>query len=68
MPTIDEIYDGYFNYLATEAIEAILNADKYTCKDFQILKALLLVDLNKILDSRQNFEERIKILQKYDKR
>lgn len=45
---IEEIKDGYFNYLVNEMLEALMNADGYECKDFLALKLELLVNVNKI--------------------
>ena len=38
MPTMEQIEEGYFNYLANEVLEAIYKADKYDCKDFAAVK------------------------------
>lgn len=65
---MDEIKDGYFNYLVNEMIDSLLNANKYNCKDFELLRLELLLRVHKLFDSRGNFEERIKILRLYDKK
>ena len=67
MPTMDEIKDGYFNYLVNEMLDALLNANKYNCKDFELLR-LELLRVHKIFDTRQGFEDKIKILRLYDKK
>lgn len=59
---IEEIKDGYFNYIANEILEAIMNADEYTCKDFLTLKMEMLVNINKMLSSRENYNKIIEIL------
>ena len=51
MPTMEEINEGYFNYLANE-----------------ILKLELLINLHKLMDSKKNFDERIKILSLYERK
>lgn len=66
--TLEEIKDGYFNYLVNEMIDSLLNANKYNCKDFELLKVDLLLRVSKLFDNRKNFEERIKILRLYDKK
>lgn len=59
---IEEIKDGYFNYIVNEMLEAIMNADEYTCKDFLVLKMEMLVNINKMLSSRENYNRIIEIL------
>ena len=68
MPTMEEINEGYFNYLANEILEAVMNADRYNCKDFEVLKLELLINLHKLMDSKKNFDERIKILSLYERK
>lgn len=43
MPTMEEIEEGYFNYLVNEMLDALLNADKYNCKDFEIVRLDLIL-------------------------
>lgn len=59
---LEEIKDGYFNYLVNEMLEALMNADEYTCKDFLILKMEMIVNINKILQSREQYNKIIQIL------
>lgn len=59
---IEEIKDGYFNYLVNEMLEALMNADGYECKDFLALKLELLVNVNKIFQSREQYNKIIEIL------
>lgn len=66
MPTIEQIYEGYFNYLTDEIFDAIFKAKDYNCKDFDIVKLELLLNLHKLLDNRENFLKKIEILQKHD--
>lgn len=65
---MEEIKDGYFNYLINEMLDALLNANKYNCKDFELLRLDLLLRVHKIFDTRENFEERIKILRLYERK
>jgi len=58
----EEYLDGYFNYIVNEILEAIMNADEYTCKDFLALKMEMLVNINKILQSREQYNKIIQIL------
>lgn len=58
----EEYLDGYFNYIVNEMLEAIMNADEYTCKDFLVLKMEMLVNINKMLSSRENYNRIIEIL------
>lgn len=64
---MEEIKDGYFNYLVNEMLEAIMNADEYTCKDFLLLKMEMLVNINKMLSSRENYNRIIEMLREYEK-
>lgn len=68
MPTMDQIYEGYFNYLTDEVFNAIFKARDYNCKDFDIVKLELLLNLHKLLDNREDFLKRIEILQKYERK
>lgn len=65
---IEEIKDGYFNYIVNEILEAIMNADEYTCKDFLILKMEMLVNMHKMLSSRDNYNRIIEMLKEEEKR
>ena len=68
MPTMDQIYEGYFNYLTDEVFNAIFKAKDYNCKDFDVVKLELLLNLHKLLDNREDFLKRIEILRKYEKK
>lgn len=65
---MEEIKDGYFNYIVNEILEAIMNADEYTCKDFLALKLELLVNVNKIFQSREQYEHIIEVLNEDEKK
>lgn len=65
---MEEIKDGYFNYIVNEILEAIMNADEYTCKDFLALKMEMLVNMHNMLSSRKQFEKVIQTLQKEDEK
>lgn len=67
MPTMEQIKDGYFNYLVNEMLQALYNADDYKCKDFDLVKLDMIINLNRILRSREDYNNIIKILKKYDK-
>lgn len=67
MPTIDQIKEGYFNYLCDEIFKALNDAKKYDCIDFQIVKVELMINLHKILKNKQNFDEKVKILKRYER-
>ena len=60
--TMEEIKDGYFNYLVNVMLEALYNADGYDCKDFNMIKLELIVNLNKIFSSRENYNQVIEVL------
>lgn len=64
MPTIEQIEEGYFNYLCNEIFKAIDKAKRYDCKEFQIVKVELMINLHKLLETRENFNEKVKILSK----
>ena len=67
MPTIDEIQEGYFNYLVNVVLNAVSEADGYDCVDFTITKVELLINLKKLLESKKSFNEKIKILSLYER-
>jgi len=64
---MEEIKDGYFNYIVNEILEAIMNADEYTCKDFLALKMEMLVNIHKMLSSREQYEHIIEVLNEDEK-
>lgn len=65
---IEEIKDGYFNYIVNEILEAIMNAEEYTCKDFLALKMEMLVNIHKMLSSREQYEHIIEVLNEDEKK
>ena len=68
MDYLEERKNEYFNYLANEVIKAIQNSDRYSCIDFELLKIDLMLVLNHIMDNRQDFNRRVKILSLNDKK
>lgn len=62
MPTIEQIEEGYFNYLTSEIFKALKKADKYDCKDFYAIKMGLTTNLFEMLKSKEQFEAIIQIL------
>lgn len=66
--TMEEIKDGYFNYIVNEILEAIMNADEYTCKDFLALKMEMLVNIHKMLQTREQYEHIIEVLNEDEKK
>lgn len=58
----EQYRDYYFNYLAGEILKALAKSDRYKCLDFELVRLDLIADLNVILDNRQNFNKRIKVL------
>lgn len=68
MANMEEIKDGYFNYLVNEMLEAIMNADEYTCKDFLALKMEMIVNIHKMLQTREQYEHIIEVLNEDEKK
>ena len=62
MPTMEEIEEGYFNYLVNEVLEAIYKADRYDCKDFAAVKLWFYENMHTLLQSKEQFEKEIEIL------
>ena len=67
MSDLEQTKDGYFNYLANEILDAILNATDYTCTDYKIVQLDMLLNLKELLKSRKDFEDSIKILSLFKK-
>ena len=67
MSDLEQTKDGYFNYLANEILDAILNATDYTCTDYKIIQLDMLLNLKELLKSRKDFEDNIKILSLFKK-
>lgn len=65
--TMKQIKDCYFDYLVDEMYKAIYKADKYNCKDFELLKLELLLNLKKMLETRDIYNENIRILRSHEK-
>lgn len=57
-----EVKDGYFNYLTEEIFKAVYNANRYKCKDFELVKLELLLNLKKFLESREIYNNNICVL------
>lgn len=57
-----QIKDCYFDYLVDEIYKAIYHANKYNCKDFELLKLELLLNLKKFLETRDIYNENISVL------
>lgn len=62
MPTMEQIEEGYFNYLVNEVLEAIYKADRYDCKDFTVVKLWFYQNMHTLLQNKEQFEKEIKIL------
>ena len=67
MPTMKEINEGYFNYLVNEIFKALDEANDYSCIDFCLLKVELMMNLHKLLQTKESFDEKIKILSLYER-
>ena len=65
---IEEIRDCYFNYLVNEMLEALMKADEYDCLDFNALKLELIVNINKMLQSREQYNKIIQVLREDEER
>lgn len=59
--------EGYFTYLTREMINALVKAEDYTCKDFVALKLELIINLHKVFESKEKFDEVMRILYEYEK-
>ena len=68
MNSEEEYLEGYFNYIVNEILEAIMNADEYTCKDFLALKMEMIVNIHKMLSSREQYEHIIEVLNEDEKK
>lgn len=67
MSDLEQTKDGYFNYLANEILDAILNATDYNCVDYKIIQLDMLINLKELLKSRKDFNDNIKILSLFKK-
>ena len=59
---LEQIEEGYFNYLTDEIFKALNKADRYNCKDFYSVKLGLTINLFEILKSKEQFEAIIQVL------
>lgn len=59
---MEDIKDGYFEYLVKIMTEAIKNADAYDCRDFTILKLELILNLNLMFNTREHYNQIIEML------
>lgn len=62
-----DLKDGYFNYLTEEIFKAVYNANRYNCKDFELVKLELLLNLKKFLESREIYNNNISVLRNNEK-
>lgn len=60
--------EGYFTYLTREMINALVKSEDYSCKDFVALKLELLMNLHKIFESKEKFDEVIRNLYESEKK
>ena len=60
--------EGYFTYLTREMINALIKSEDYSCKDFVKLKLELLMNLHKIFESKEKFDEVMRILYESEKK
>jgi len=65
MPTMEQIEEGYFNYLSNEVLEAIMKANRYDCKDFTAIKLCFYRNMFNLLKNKEEFEENIRILSEH---
>ena len=59
--------EGYFTYLTREMINALVKSEDYSCKDFVALKLELLMNLHKLFESKEKFDEVMRILNESEK-
>ena len=62
MSNIEEYKDGYFNYLVNLMIETITFTDTYNCRDFELMKLELLMNIRRMFSSRETYNKNIEIL------
>ena len=67
MPTMEQINEGYFNYLVNQIFKALDEANDYDCKDFCILKVEVMLKLNRILESKEKLDQVIELLKRDNK-
>ena len=65
---LDEILDCYFDYLVKVMIDAIEKADRYNCIDFELLRTELMMNLTRMLSSREQYEHIIEVLNEDEKK
>ena len=57
MSTIEQLEDGYYNYLCNEILKTIKNSNYYTCKEFEKIKSEFLINIREIIESRKELQE-----------
>ena len=62
--TMENIMDCYFDYLVSIILQAIKEADGYDCRDFTALKLELTVNIKKMFNSREHYNQIIDMLRK----
>lgn len=66
MPTMEQIEEGYFNYLSNEVLEAIMKANRYDCKDFTAIKLCFYKNMFNLLKNKEEFDKYMQVLGEYN--
>lgn len=66
MPTMEQIEEGYYNYLSSEVLEAIMKANRYDCKDFTAIKLCFYRNMFNLLKNKEKFDEYMRVLDEYN--
>lgn len=67
MSNIEEYKDGYFNYLVNLIIDTITFTDAYDCRDFELMKLELIMNIRRMFSSRETYNKNIEILRNSEK-
>ena len=67
MSNIEEYKDGYFNYLVNLIIDTITSTDAYDCRDFELMKLELIMNIRRMFSSRETYNKNIEILRNSEK-
>ena len=65
---MEQIEEGYFNYLVNEVLEAIMKANRYNCKDFTAIKLCFYKNMFNLLINKEKYDKYMDLLNEYDRK
>lgn len=65
---MEQIEEGYFNYLVNEVLETIMKSNRYNCKDFTAIKLCFYKNMFNLLINKEKYDKYMDLLNEYDRK